>query len=94
MSEEKKIAVFIPVYNEAEALEKTLRQIPLNVFGYKTEIIIADDCSRDNSVKIARNFTDHIIMMEKNMGVGATTKAGFEYLSKMDCFDFVTYILA
>lgn len=86
---EKKIAIFIPVYNEAEALEKTLCQIPSKVLGYETEIIVADDCSNDDSVKIARNFTDHIIVMEKNTGVGATTKKGFEYISKMDYFDFV-----
>jgi len=86
---EKKIAFFIPVYNESEALKKTLSQIPLKVLGYDTEIIIADDCSHDDSVKIARNFTDHIIVMEKNMGVGAATKKGFEYLSKIDYFDFV-----
>ena len=85
----KKIAIFIPVYNEAEALQKTLRQIPLTILGYKTEIIIVDDCSHDNSVKIAQNFTDHIVIMEKNTGVGAATKKGFEYLNKMECFDFV-----
>lgn len=86
---EKKIAIFIPIYNEAEALEKTLRQIPLKVLGYKTEIIIADDYSCDDSVKIAKNFTDHIIIAEKNMGVGYATKKGFEYISKIDYFDFV-----
>lgn len=85
----KKIALFIPVFNEAEALNCVLGSIPTEISGRKVDIIVVDDCSIDDSFRIARRFTKHVIRLEENRGVGATTRKGFEYISALGGYDFV-----
>ena len=46
----KKIIVVMPAYNAAETLEKTYREIPFDIVD---EVILTDDCSRDETVKKA-----------------------------------------
>lgn len=84
-----KIAIFVPVFNEAEKLAATLQSVPPMILGRKTEIIVVDDCSGDKSVEIAKRFTEHVLVMECNSGVGAVTKRGLEYISKRGGYEFV-----
>ena len=49
-----KISIIIPNFNYEHTIEKCLNSI-LNQTYQKFEIIFVDDCSTDNSVKIARN---------------------------------------
>lgn len=76
-----KISVIIPVYNE----EKTLISIIDRVKSVKInkEIILIDDCSKDNSKLIMNslvsdsNNTIHCLFHEKNKGKGAALRTGF-----------------
>ena len=43
----KKIVVVLPAYNAAKTLEKTYREIDLNVVD---DVILVDDKSKDNTV--------------------------------------------
>ena len=43
----KKIVVVMPAYNAARTLERTYREIPLDVVD---EVIVVDDASRDETV--------------------------------------------
>ena len=47
----KKIVVVMPAYNAAETLEKTYREIPLNIVD---EVILVDDMSADETVAVAQ----------------------------------------
>ncbi|MEK7452968.1 MAG: glycosyltransferase family 2 protein [Patescibacteria group bacterium] len=78
----KRIAVFIPAHNEGKTIADILAQIPKQIFSREVLIVVADDASTDYTANIARRYTEHVISMPKNVGVGATTKAGFAYLSK------------
>ncbi|OGZ35309.1 MAG: hypothetical protein A3A94_02495 [Candidatus Portnoybacteria bacterium RIFCSPLOWO2_01_FULL_43_11] len=84
-----KIAIFIPVYNEAETLGEILKQIPPKILSYSTEIVVVDDKSGDNSAEIAKKFTPHVIESNKNGGVGMATRKGFEYIAKKGGYRFV-----
>ena len=81
-------SVVLPVYDEEEAIEitinrlmKTKEEIAIISSGEISdiEIIVVDDGSRDNSVKIASKFKDKIRLIRhtKNKGYGATLKTGF-----------------
>lgn len=85
----KKLAIFLPVYNESETLEALLQQIPKSVSGYKTEIIVVDDGSLDGSCEIAAKYTRHVVCLPENTGVGNATKVGFQYIKELGGFDFV-----
>ncbi|MFH0891947.1 MAG: glycosyltransferase family 2 protein [Candidatus Falkowbacteria bacterium] len=85
----QKIAVFIPVYNEAETLARVLAGVIERISGLNADIIVVDDKSTDKSVEIARQFTPHVVLMESNGGVGAATRKGFEYIASRGGYDHV-----
>jgi glycosyltransferase involved in cell wall biosynthesis len=61
----------MPAYNAASTLERTLRDIPA---GSVDQIILVDDCSRDNTVQIAESLGLTVIRHEKNTGYGGNQK--------------------
>jgi glycosyltransferase involved in cell wall biosynthesis len=66
----KTIAV-MPAYNAARTLERTVADIPP---GFVDEIILVDDCSKDNTVEIAEKLGLTVIRHEKNLGYGGNQK--------------------
>ena len=70
-SEKPRIIAVMPAYNAASTLERTLRDIPA---GSVDQIILVDDCSRDNTVQIAESLGLTVIRHEKNTGYGGNQK--------------------
>src|SRR3989304_5860055 len=58
------ISVIIPTLNEESCLKETLEAV-----GRDVEVIVVDGESCDSTVKIAKGFTDKIIMSEKGRGL-------------------------
>lgn len=71
----KTIAV-MPAYNAAATLERTVGDIPE---GTVDEVILVDDCSRDNTVEIARRLGLTVITHEKNTGYGGNQKTCYRH---------------
>jgi glycosyltransferase involved in cell wall biosynthesis len=72
MYKNKKVVVVLPAYNAAQTLEKTYNEIPFNLVD---EVILCDDCSRDNTAELARQLgIQHVIVHEKNKGYGGNQK--------------------
>lgn len=68
----KQIVVVMPAYHAEKTLDQTYREIPFDIVD---EVVLVDDCSRDNTVKKARDLgIKHIIVHEKNMGYGGNQK--------------------
>ncbi len=69
----KKIIVVLPAYNAALTLEKTYREIPFDIVD---DIILVDDASKDNTIKLSQQLgIHHIIRHDKNKGYGANQKS-------------------
>ena len=66
-----KTIVVLPAYNAEKTLEKTVREIPKEVVK---EIILVDDKSHDQTVKIARKLNLTVFRHHKNRGYGANQK--------------------
>ena len=82
MSETIYLSVVIPVYNEEKRLGPTLDAVKdfLKKQPYTSEIIVADDGSMDESLKVARakleGFPHQIVQNPVNIGKGAAVKRG------------------
>jgi glycosyltransferase involved in cell wall biosynthesis len=63
--------VVMPAYNAQATLEKTVADIPA---GTVDEIILVDDCSRDDTVAVARRLGLTVIQHERNLGYGGNQK--------------------
>ena len=89
---EYKIGIIIPNYNYEHTIEKCLTSI-LNQTYQNFEIIFIDDCSTDNSVKIAKGLLKEphkvIELKQKRLNGGARNEA---YLHLSDDVDYVYYI--
>lgn len=72
----KKVVVVLPAYNASKTLEKTYREIDLNVVD---EVILVDDLSKDDTVEVGRKLgINHIIIHENNTGYGGNQKTCYK----------------
>ena len=70
-----KVIIVMPAYNAATTLEKTVGDIPE---GFANEIILVDDASKDDTVRIARHLGLNVIVHNKNRGYGANQKTCYD----------------
>lgn len=72
------LSVVIPAYNEAQRLPETLSRVQeyLSQQPYRSEIIIADDGSSDETATIAGAFPGVHVLRRPHFGKGATVRAG------------------
>jgi glycosyltransferase involved in cell wall biosynthesis len=67
----KKIVVVMPAYNAAQTIERTYREIPLDLVD---EVLVIDDASADATVEIARRLGLRTFVHDSNRGYGANQK--------------------
>ena len=85
MIDEKLLTIVIPVYNEEKTIEKVLLSLTKLREKIETiEIIVVNDGSKDNSLKILRenhNYYDVLINNLQNKGKGNAVKSALEKAS-------------
>ena len=90
-------SVIIPVYNSEKYLNKCIKSV-LNQKNNKTEIILIEDCSTDNSLKVCNSFQHNpsvnIIRHKKNLGVSISRNDGIlaakgKYILFLDSDDWL-----
>lgn len=93
-----KISIVVAVYNAEKTLKKCIESL-LNQTYENTEIILVNDCSKDNSLDICIEYSKNydnvkVISNERNSGVSATRNNGIdnstgEYICFVDSDDYV-----
>lgn len=96
------ISVIIPVYNVEKYIERCLRSVMNQTFTEGVECIIVNDCTPDNSMKIAEKLINEykgsilfrIISHKQNKGIAATRNTGLEaatgtYIQYIDSDDYI-----
>lgn len=75
-----KLIIQIPCYNEAETLEIALNDLPKHIDGIdEIEYLIINDGSKDDTVKVARNWGVHyVVNFKKNKGLAKGFMAGLD----------------
>ena len=86
------LSIVIPTLNEEENIEKTLLKIEKISKEIILDIIIVDDDSKDNTLKIAEKFISRldikIINNTKNLGLGYALNEGY----KSSTYPFVMFL--
>ena len=73
MLNNKKIVVVLPAYNASLTLEKTYKEIPMDIVD---EVVLVDDNSRDDTVDVGKAIgINHIIKHDVNKGYGGNQKS-------------------
>jgi len=70
-----KISVIIPNYNDADTLPLCLKAVLSSKYP-DFEVLVVDDKSSDNSVKIIKKYNVKLLMHEKNRGQAAARNTG------------------
>ena len=79
---ENRISVITPIYNSEKFLRKTLDSVLLQKYN-DIEIVLVDDCSKDSSAKIIKEYQKKhkeikYFCQEKNQGAGAARNKALE----------------
>lgn len=83
-----KISVIIPNFNRAELIGETIKNMLQQTLS-PHEVIVVDDGSTDNSVKVVRSFGDQVILVcQENSGPAVARNVGLERATG----DFVQFI--
>lgn len=77
----KKVVVVLPAYRAEKTLERTVREIPLDVVD---EIVLVDDASSDNTVELSSQLGLRTFTHETNLGYGANQKTCYLEALKLD----------
>ncbi len=75
MDDSFQTSIVIPVFNEAENLEKLLQQVNALELP-RTELVVVDDGSSDRSAEVAKKAGATVIRHPYNVGNGAAIKSG------------------
>ena len=61
----------MPAYNAAKTIEKTYREIPLDLVD---DVLVTDDASGDETVEVAQQLGLRTIVHKQNRGYGGNQK--------------------
>lgn len=104
LAEKAKVSIIVPAYNVKDYISECLESLIGQTYGIENlEILVIDDCSPDDSAKIAAVFAQvqgidlKIISHEENLGLGGARNTGLshatgEYVMFLDADDILESI--
>lgn len=78
---DQKIVIVMPAYNAAKTIKNTFYEIPQE---FRKNIILVDDESQDDTVKVARRLGIEVFAHSKNLGYGGNQKTCYWEALKRD----------
>jgi len=77
------VSIIMPSYNAARFIGESINSVLLQTYS-NWELLIVDDCSKDNSVEVARKFANIdkrvvLFSLEKNVGAAAARNVAIEH---------------
>ena len=77
------VSIIMPSYNAARFIGESINSVLLQTYSNR-ELLIVDDCSKDNSVEVVRKFANIdkrvvLFSLEKNVGAAAARNVAIEH---------------
>jgi hypothetical protein len=85
-----RIAILVPAYNEAENIGHVLDDMPREVCGVATEVLVVDDGSRDGTGDVAAEHGAAVARHVTNRGGGAALRTGYRLMVESGALIVVT----
>jgi hypothetical protein len=85
-----KIAILVPAYNEDDNIGTVLEQMPAEVCGVRTEVLVVDDGSRDGTGDVAAEHGALVARHVTNRGGGAALRTGYRLMVESGALIVVT----
>jgi len=86
-----KLTIIIPAYNEEKTITEVIKGVPKKIKGVSViDVIVVDDGSIDETVKVAKKTGATVLSHAINQGVGAATITGLEAAKKIDADMVIT----
>jgi Glycosyl transferase family 2 len=85
-----RIAVVIPAYNEAQSVGDVVGQIPAEVCGESTAVLVVDDGSGDDTSEAAAKAGAVVARHVINRGGGAALRTGYRLMAESGALVVVT----
>jgi glycosyltransferase involved in cell wall biosynthesis len=78
---ENKILVILPCYNEAASIVNLIQEFYdfRGSGGYLFDLVVINDCSKDDTSILARDAKVPVIDLPVNLGIGGAMQTGFQY---------------
>jgi glycosyltransferase involved in cell wall biosynthesis len=70
------VLLFLPAFDEEEAIGQLLRRVPATAAGRRPDIVVVDDGSRDATAAVARSAGVEVVSLGANHGLGAAVRTG------------------
>lgn len=77
-----KALVIIPAYNEGKNLARLLDRLREDCPEY--DIVVVNDCSSDNTLKVCKEWEVNVIDLPVNLGIGGAVQSGYRYAQYKD----------
>ena len=101
MENELKLSVLVVTYNHEKYIKEAINSILMQKTSHQYEIVVADDCSTDGTMKIIKEYQQkfpdkfRILEPEANLGITKNYKRGFkacngEYVAILEGDDYWT----
>jgi hypothetical protein len=71
------VLVCIPAFEEADNLAGVINEVPAQVAGLPTHVLVIDDGSRDRTAAVAAELGAHVVSHPVNSGQGAALQTGY-----------------
>lgn len=73
--------IVIPCYNEEASLPLVLQELQQTFLpgNYQMEVLVINDCSKDNTSAIAKKYGATVIDLPVNLGIGGAVQTGILY---------------
>lgn len=78
----EKMLVIIPAYNEEENIENVIKELRQELDNI--DILVVNDCSKDNTLQILTKLGIDVITTPFNMGYAGVIQTGFKYAKLKD----------
>ena len=75
MFHNQRVVVVMPAYNAAKTLERTVREIPMDLVD---EVVVTDDASNDATVEEANRLGLRTLVHPRNRGYGGNQKTCYQ----------------